>query len=97
MLPEEQVIWDEFLAREAPAIALRAEFWEFVLTVWRAVRHPRRYPRRALAVVASAVVIAGMAVLAVNAPAQGCRLGVAPGPGRVRWECVETAATRGAE
>lgn len=76
MLPEEERAWDEFLAHEARGVALRADFWRPVLAVWQVVRHPRRSPRRVVAVLAAVVMIAGMAVLAVNAPGGGCTLRV---------------------
>ena len=73
MLPEEERAWDEFLAHEARGVALRADFWRPVLAVWQVVRHPRRSPRRVVAVLAVVVMIAGMTCLAIHAPSQGCR------------------------
>lgn len=92
LLPEEQQAWDELVAREEPAMTLRANFWGLVTTAWQPVRHPRRYPRRALAVLVSVVVLAGVAFLAVHAPAGGCRLEVVSVRGeRAHWVCVQNA------
>lgn len=65
------------------------------MRAWWLLWQVRRSPRRsALAFLAAAAVVAGLAVLAVNAPAGGCHWRVAGIPGgRAHMVCVREGRT----
>ena len=61
------------------------------LAPWWAVSRCRRSPAFTLAAVAAAVIVAGMAVLAVHAPSGGCRWAAIAVPGeRAHLVCERT-------
>jgi hypothetical protein len=74
----------------APPIPLFLR-WRVILTVRRLAGRARRRPRRAVALAAVAVAVAGLVVLAVNAPSGTCRLRVAAVPGGAQWACSAVA------
>ena len=84
MTPDDERIWNEIVAAEAPGLAWRADWWRLVY--W--TMQTRNRPRLATGFLIAAVLTVLLVVIVINVPVESCRLHVVTAPGeQPHWAC----------